>query len=151
MSTEAQPYPSFHADSNTKFVDVGNREEEAKIFEKGLNATTADEKKLYKGLLYKELYPLYQRLKEEGIRQFHFYSKDNKVVHIKEDKFNNIKIAKKISNIFSSPRFVYKLPVEIITKTDQFYTELVAKNNKLLITKDKKEIRIDDIVDIKEK
>ena len=37
------------------------------IFEKGLNATTADEKKLYKGLLYKELYPLYQRLKEEGI------------------------------------------------------------------------------------
>lgn len=48
------------------------------IFEKGLNATTADEKKLYKGLLYKELYPLYQRLKEEGIRQFHFYSKDNK-------------------------------------------------------------------------
>ena len=89
--------------------------------------------------------------KIESNNQNLFYSKDNKVVHIKEDKFNNIKIAKKISDIFSSPRFVYKLPVEIITKTDQFYTELVAKNNKLLITKDKKEIRIDDIVDIKEK
>ena len=46
------------------------------LFEKGINST-GDTKKLYKGLLYKELYPLYLRLKVEGIRQLHFTTKNN--------------------------------------------------------------------------
>ena len=46
------------------------------LFEKGINST-GDTKRLYKGLLYKELYPLYLRLKVEGIRQLHFTTAKN--------------------------------------------------------------------------
>ncbi len=46
------------------------------LFERGINSKE-DARRLYKGLLYKELYPLYVRLKKEGIRQFHFHTKNN--------------------------------------------------------------------------
>ena len=53
------------------FNESINNELVLSLFEKGINSTD-DEKKLYKGLLFRELYPLYLRLKEEGIRQLHF-------------------------------------------------------------------------------
>ena len=46
------------------------------LFKKGINSL-GDERNLYKGLLYKELYPLYSKLKEEGLRQLHFHTKEN--------------------------------------------------------------------------
>ena len=46
------------------------------LFERGVNAED-DVQRLYKGLLYKELYPLYKKLKKEGIRQLHFHFKNN--------------------------------------------------------------------------
>ena len=59
------------------FNESINNELVLSLFEKGINSTD-DEKKLYKGLLFRELYPLYLKLKEEGIRQLHFHTKDNK-------------------------------------------------------------------------
>ena len=46
------------------------------LFQKGI-ISKGDEKRLYKGQLYKELYPLFSKLKEEGIRQLHFHLKNN--------------------------------------------------------------------------
>ncbi|MAD41822.1 MAG: hypothetical protein CL623_05470 [Arcobacter sp.] len=46
------------------------------LFERGI--TSKEEvRRLYKGLLYRELYPLYVKLKENGIRQFQFHTKNN--------------------------------------------------------------------------
>ena len=59
------------------FNESINNELVLSLFEKGINSTD-DEKRLYKGLLFRELHPLYLRLKEEGIRQLHFHTKDNK-------------------------------------------------------------------------
>jgi PAS domain S-box-containing protein len=58
------------------FNESINNELVLSLFEKGINST-GEEKKLYKGLLFRELYPLYLRLKEEGIRQLHFHTKNN--------------------------------------------------------------------------
>ncbi len=46
------------------------------LFERGVNSE-GEVRRLYKGLLYKELEPLYQRLKKDGIRQVHFHLKNS--------------------------------------------------------------------------
>ena len=46
------------------------------LFERGVNSKD-DVRRLYKGLLYKELEPTYEKLKNEGIRQLHFHLKNN--------------------------------------------------------------------------
>ncbi|PLY04678.1 MAG: hypothetical protein C0625_15920 [Arcobacter sp.] len=58
------------------FQESIKKESVLSLFERGINSKK-DVRRLYKGLLYKELYPLYSRLKEEGIRQLHFHSKNN--------------------------------------------------------------------------
>ncbi len=58
------------------FKESINTELVLSLFERGLNSKD-DVRSLYKGLLYKEVYPLYIRLKKEGISQFHFHTKDN--------------------------------------------------------------------------
>lgn len=58
------------------FEESINTELILSLFERGLNSKD-DVRSLYKGLLYKEVYPLYIRLKKEGISQFHFHTKDN--------------------------------------------------------------------------
>ncbi|MGB6329901.1 MAG: PAS domain S-box protein [Halarcobacter sp.] len=59
------------------FKESINTELILSLFERGLNSKD-DVRYLYKGLLYKEVYPLYLRLKKEGISQFHFHTKNNK-------------------------------------------------------------------------
>lgn len=62
----------------TKYVleDAINTEEVLSLLKKGLNAED-EMKPLFKGLLYRKLYPLYLELKKEGIRQLHFHTKNN--------------------------------------------------------------------------
>jgi len=45
------------------------------LFYKG-TISQGDKQSLYRGLLYKELYPLYNKLKDQGIKQFHFHLKN---------------------------------------------------------------------------
>ena len=59
------------------FKESINTELILSLFERGLNSKD-DVRYLYKGLLYKEVYPLYLRLKKEGISQFHFHTKNNR-------------------------------------------------------------------------
>jgi PAS domain S-box-containing protein len=66
----------YHLLSKYIFNESINNESILSVFEKGINST-GDERKLYKGLLFRELYPLYLKLKEEGIRQLHFHTKNN--------------------------------------------------------------------------
>ena len=81
------------------------------LFERGVNSTD-DVRRLYKGLLYKEVYPLYERLKKEGIRQLHFHTNDNKsyLRFHKPDKYGDdltdvretIKIANRENRVVTS-------------------------------------------------
>ena len=81
------------------------------LFERGVNSTD-DVRRLYKGLLYKEVYSLYERLKKEGIRQLHFHTNDNKsyLRFLKPDKYGDdltdvretIKIANRENRVVSS-------------------------------------------------
>lgn len=59
-------------------------------------------------------------------------------------------ITKKIKDIFSSTKYVYKLNVHIITKDKAFDTVIVGQTNQYLITYDNNLILIKDILDIQE-
>lgn len=91
--------------------------------------------------------------KVENNNQKLFYSKNKESFRniSTPNGLSKVNLSKKINEIFSSTKFVYKLPVEIITKADTIYTEIVAKNKKMLITKDNKSVDIDDIIDINER
>ena len=58
------------------FNETINNQTIISLFANGINST-GDEKRLYRGLLYREIYPMYLRLKEEGIRQLQFHTKNN--------------------------------------------------------------------------
>ena len=62
----------------TKYVlgETIQNEEILSLFEKGVNSN-GDERRMYKGLLYRQLEPIYENLKKEGIRQLHFHLKNN--------------------------------------------------------------------------
>ena len=62
--------------SNYIFNETINNQTIISLFANGINST-GDEKRLYRGLLYREIYPMYLRLKEEGIRQLQFHTKNN--------------------------------------------------------------------------
>lgn len=66
----------YHLFTKQVFNDILKNELVIPLFEKGVNSN-GDIRRLYKGLLYKELYPSYSNLREEGIRQFHFHLKNN--------------------------------------------------------------------------
>lgn len=53
------------------------KSEELEIFSRAIHAKDENEKRFYKGLLYKNLYPMYEDMQKVGIRQFHFYRSDN--------------------------------------------------------------------------
>lgn len=46
------------------------------LFERGVNSQN-ETRRLYKGLLYRELQPLYEKLKKDGVRQLHFHLKNS--------------------------------------------------------------------------
>lgn len=69
-------------------------------------------------------------------------------IDVNSEIVNKIVINKKISNLFNSSNFVYKVDAVITTK-DGFKTEtLISKNMDNLITIDNKYIPIDSIIDI---
>lgn len=85
---------------------------------------------------------------------------NDKVAYSKNDQFREVKeqnttlnfeksINQKISDIFNSPRYVYKADVDITLKDKKIKVKLVGKNNNKLITLDNELIPIDDIIDIK--
>ena len=57
----------------------------------------------------------------------------------------------KINNLFKSNKYIYKINVNIKTKSRDFDTTIIGKMNNNLITIDNNLIPIKDIVDIKEK
>lgn len=59
-----------------------------------------------------------------------------------------LELEKKISNIFKSDKYIYKIKVEIVTDKGIKEKLLVGKNNKGLITIDNEIINIDSIKDI---
>lgn len=89
---------------------------------------------------------------------------NDKVAYSRSDQFREVKeevneesttlnfeksINQKISDIFNSPRYVYKADVDITLKDKKIKVKLVGKNNNKLITLDNELIPIDDIIDIK--
>jgi len=81
------------------------------LFVQGADAS-GDERRLAKGLLYRELYPLYDKLKVQNISQFRFHLKNNKsyLKFFKPDDYgddlsgfrNTVKIANKENRIVQS-------------------------------------------------
>lgn len=61
---------------------------------------------------------------------------------------SNKNVTQKISEIFSSPRYVYKADVKIVTKNGTFTKKIIGQNNTHLITIDNELFPISDIVDI---
>lgn len=85
-----------------------------------------------------------------------FYSKNSYNFDIKREEegdsfINKLKINKKINELFTSTRFVYKLPVLIETDESKFETTIVSRKGNKLLTLDNKEIDIDRIKNIEEK
>lgn len=79
-----------------------------------------------------------------------FYSKVTK----KDNRKNNMKkvdVFKKINDIFSSPKYIYKIPVKLETYHKTYDTFLVAKNNTEVVTIENDVIKINDIINVEEK
>jgi diguanylate cyclase (GGDEF)-like protein/PAS domain S-box-containing protein len=55
-----------------------NKPEILEILYKANNSEKEQDRRYYKGLLYKKLYPIYDYLKKEGVRQLHFQTNDNR-------------------------------------------------------------------------
>lgn len=80
--------------------------------------------------------------------QEYFYSKSpNK----QQEKKDNINVENKINNLFKSNKYIYKINVHIVTKTNNEDTTIIGKINNNLITIDNSLIPIKDIIDINEK
>ena len=77
---------------------------------------------------------------------------NNNIIEEKEKKsidFSNT-VNGKISKIFKSTKYVYKMNVEITTKDGSSIVQIVGKNKGNLITLDNKLIPIEQIIDINE-
>lgn len=68
--------------------------------------------------------------------------------YLRNNKYSNISLDKKIDKIFQEKDFVYKADVEIITDTDTIKKRIVARNQNNLITIDNEYIPISIIRDI---
>ena len=74
---------------------------------------------------------------------------DNETKLPNNNSYNNLN--KKINEIFTSPNYIYKANVEIITKEEKYTTKIIGRNKTQLITMDNKTIPIKDIIDIRKK
>lgn len=71
-------------------------------------------------------------------------------MQVDDNLFDGTKsVSQKISDIFSSPSYVYKADVFIKLKDHNITKKIVGKNSKYLITMDNELIPISDIVDIR--
>jgi len=66
-----------------------------------------------------------------------------------EKIYNKNKINKKIDNIFKSTNYIYKIKVNIKTKTETLTETIIGKKGNYLITFNNKLIDITSILDIK--
>lgn len=71
--------------------------------------------------------------------------KEKKSQHYLEE----LLVKKKIDEIFSSPRFIYKMKVLILTDEGEVRENIIAKADNSLITLNNKKININEIRDIK--
>jgi len=55
-----------------------NKNEVIELFNKSINAEEEKDRRYYKGLFYRNLYPVFNYAKKDGIRQIHFQTHDNK-------------------------------------------------------------------------
>lgn len=76
-----------------------------------------------------------------------YYGEDTKQV---EKKAYEDSIEMKISKLFKSPKYIYKIDVEMTTKTGKKNCKIIGKNKQNLITIENELIPIDSILDIKE-
>ena len=74
---------------------------------------------------------------------------NNKEYYVSKKKIKREDINKKITDIFSSYKYVYKADVIIDTEDDQMITKIIGKKGNNLITIDNTLINIDTILDIK--
>lgn len=77
-----------------------------------------------------------------------FYSATNKSTQTTNK--NPINLEYKINNLFKSNKYIYKIRVNIKTKSKDFNTTIIGKNNTNLITLENTLIPIKDIIDINE-
>ena len=74
---------------------------------------------------------------------------DTKSKVVPQKKQQTESINEKINALFKSARYVYKLDVEITTKSGTLKKKIIGKNKTNLITMDNELIAISDILDIK--
>lgn len=67
---------------------------------------------------------------------------------VKEEK--SVNVQKKIKDIFSSPKYVYRTSVLITLKDKKVTKKIIGKNNNNLVTLDNELIPISEIVDIEQ-
>lgn len=79
-----------------------------------------------------------------------YYGDKNRAVVIDSKKIPKENINNKINKIFKSPKYVYKVDVEITTINGKEIHKVIGKNMNNLITIDNKLIPIANIVDIRE-
>ena len=87
----------------------------------------------------------------EANNQEMYYSKNPEKVIKKEERVENqLIVRKKINQIMSSPKFVYKLKVRITTNNGNFDSVIIAKEKDSLVTLDNKYIPISSIINIEQ-
>lgn len=73
---------------------------------------------------------------------------NEQITVIENPNLNNQSVSDKINSIFSSPKYVYKMGVNIKLKDKEIKTKIIGHNLTHLITFDNELIPIADIVDI---
>lgn len=79
----------------------------------------------------------------------YYYSSETKKEEEPTNQPKNIR--KAITEIFSSPNYIYKANVIITLKDKEIEKRIIGRNKNYLITMDNETIPIDDIIDIKRK
>lgn len=101
----------------------------------------------------KELPKMYQKKINKPINSIQkMYStinnSNNNGNEVRDFKYSNISIDKKIDNIFNAYDYVYKADVTIVTDNDILHKRIVARNKNNLITIENEFIPINIIRDI---
>lgn len=98
----------------------------------------------------KELPKMYQNKINKKIDSIQkvYNSFEDRTTKTSDIKYGNISIDKKIEDIFSSPEYVYKADVTIVTDKETIKKRIVARNKNNIITIDNEYIPISIIRDI---
>lgn len=98
----------------------------------------------------KELPKMYQNKINKKIDSIQkvYNSFEDRTTKVSDIKYGNISIDKKIEDIFTSPEYVYKADVTIVTDKETIKKRIVARNKNNIITIDNEYIPISIIRDI---